>query len=291
MDEGNTMTLHQAEAYALSDKDWAVSESNDWNVPGGGAEIYETVFGPAMMGAWAPRVMALGDPQPGDSVLDVACGTGLLTRIVAKAVGPQGRVVGYDISTEMLAVARKLTPDPSHEALIDWREGDAVSLPFASETFDIVFCEFGLMFFPDRAGALNEMRRVLKPGGRLALSVWGSIDKCPGQLAVRACWERHFGAAAAGGFYAQHSLGDPELVLPLLRSAGFKKAFARRAMGAVRLSTPEQLVRSYGALGGTPPDESTRALMIREVSEALQPHVGPGGLVYPIEAILAHAKR
>jgi ubiquinone/menaquinone biosynthesis C-methylase UbiE len=129
-----------------------VSTSNDWQVPGSGAEIYETVFVPAMMREWAPRVIALANPQPGESILDVACGTGALTRMVAKSIGPNGRVVGLDLSPEMLAVARKITLDPSSAAPIKWREGDVNTIPFENETFDIVFCNFGLMFFPDRVG-------------------------------------------------------------------------------------------------------------------------------------------
>src|SRR5450756_455362 len=99
-----------------------MSESNDWQVPGSGAEIYEAVFVPAMMAEWAPRGMALANPRPGERVLDIACGTGVLTRLVAKSIGPNGRVVGLDLSPEMLAVARNIAPDPSGAAPIEWRE-------------------------------------------------------------------------------------------------------------------------------------------------------------------------
>jgi SAM-dependent methyltransferase len=85
-----------------------LSESNDWKVPGSGAEIYETVFVPAMMGEWASRGMALANPQSEERVLDVACGTGVLTRLVAKTIGPKGRVIGLDFNSEMLAEPAKL---------------------------------------------------------------------------------------------------------------------------------------------------------------------------------------
>jgi len=267
-----------------------VSETNDWQVPGSGAEIYETVFVPAMMGEWAPRVIALANPQPGESVLDVACGTGALTRVVAKSIGPNGRVVGLDLYSDMLALARKITFDPSSTAPIEWREGDVSALPFENETFDIVFCNFGLMFFPDRVAALKEIRRLLRPHGRLALAVWGSITKCPGQMAMKESWRRHF-TEDAGLFDAQHSLGNPETVLSLIHDAGFRDASAQTAMGAVRLPSPGHLARSYGAMAGIQADEKTRTEVIDEVRAALQSYVGAKGLEYPIEAILASARK
>jgi SAM-dependent methyltransferase len=267
-----------------------MSISNDWQVPGSGPEIYETVFVPAMMGEWAPRVMAFTNPQPGERVLDVACGTGALTRVVAQSIGPNGRVVGLDLSPDMLAEARKTTLDPSSAAPIEWREGDVNAIPFENETFDIVFCNFGLMFFPDRVAALKEMRRVLKPDGRLALAVWGSIAKCPGQRAMKQSWERHF-TDEAGLFDAQHSLGNPEIVLSLIQDAGFRDVSAQRAIGAVHLPSSGHLARSYGAMAGIQADEKTRTEVINEVSAALQSYVRAEGLEYPIEAILASARK
>ena len=267
-----------------------MTQTNDWQVPGSGPEIYETVFVPSMMGEWAPRVMALANPQPSEHVLDLACGTGALTRVVANSVGPNGRVIGLDLSPDMLAEARKIRLDPSSTAPIEWREGDVSAIAFENETFDVVFCNFGLMFFPDRVAALKEMRRVLRPDGRLALAVWGSIAKCPGQMAMKDSWRRHF-TEDAGLFDAQHSLGNPETVLSLIHDAGFRDASAQATMGAVRLPSPGHLARSYGAMAGIQADEKTRTEVIDEVSAALQSYIGAEGLEYPIEAILASARK
>lgn len=185
-----------------------MNESTDWQVPSSGAELYETVFVPAMMAEWAPRGIALANPQPGERVLDIACGTGVLTRLVAKSIGPNGRVVGLDLSSEMLGVARNIPLNSSSTAPIEWLEGDAGALPFENETFDVIFCAFGLMSFPDRVAALKEMHRVLMPDGRLGILVWGSLSKCPGQTAIRDSWERHFGADNVGPVCRMHSLGD-----------------------------------------------------------------------------------
>jgi SAM-dependent methyltransferase len=267
-----------------------LTESNDWDVPGSGAEIYETVFVPAMTGGWSTTAVALANPQAGERILDVACGTGVLTRLVAGIVGPKGRAIGLDHNSEMLAVARKNALEP-RSAPIEWREGDAGAMPFQDESFDAVFCAFGLMFLADRIAALKEMRRVLKPGGRLTLIVWGSIDKSPGQVAMQQSWKRHFSEDHASLFDQQHSLGDPGAVLALINAAGFRRTEAHPAMGVVRLPSPEHLARGYGATAGVQADEPTRMAVIDEVSAALKSYVGPNGLAYPIEAILASARK
>lgn len=263
---------------------------NDWQIPGNWVEIYERVFVPAMMG-WAAQVIALAQPQPEDHVLDVACGTGALTRNVANLVGQRGRIVGLDISPEMLTIARTMPLDNSQSAPVEWYEGDAHALPFDDETFDIVFSAFGFMFFSDRIAVLKEMGRVLKPAGRLALSVWGPINKSPGQVALKESWERHFGLEAGTGFSRMHVLSDPELVRTLLDEAGFSHVLVEPTMGVVRHRSPESMVRSVGAMFGTQADEQTRTKLIQEVSEALSSFVGSEGLVYPIEAILASARK
>lgn len=268
-----------------------MSESNEWQVHGSGPEIYARVFGPAMMGQWPSQVIALANPRPGEHVLDVACGTGLLTRPAAVTVGPQGRVIGLDVNPEMLDVARSTTSAPASAAPIEWREGNANDLPFAQEIFDSVFCTFGLMYFPDRVAAVKEMHRVLKPMGSMALTVWGAMSQCPGQTALARSWERHFGADSASLFYTQHSLSDPEAVRALVHEAGFRNVSVSTTMGVVRLPSPEHLVRSYGALTDIQTDESTRQLVIEEVNAALQAYVDPEGLAYPIEAILASAQK
>jgi SAM-dependent methyltransferase len=265
-----------------------MNTSNEWQVPGSWVEIYENIFGPAMMGEWVPRVVALTNLRPGEHVLDVACGTGALTRHAAKIVGRQGRVVGLDLSPEMLAVAR--TVDGSDD-VIEWREGDVSAMPFEDGTFDIVYCAFGLMFFSNRMVALKEMRRVLKPEGLIALAVWGAMRHCPGQMALKETWERHFGPDGAAGFSRMHCLDDLDVIRSLLNDAGFSAVLVQPTRGTVRWPSPAHLVSSYGALAGMVADERTRSQVIDEVSAALQPYIGAEGLVYPIEAILANAKK
>lgn len=268
-----------------------MGEPSDWGVTGSTAEIYQSVFVPAMIAEWVPRVMALTNPQSGQHVLDVACGTGLLARTVAKSVGPNGRVAGLDLSPDMLAVARAQALDPSGPVMIDWREGDVSALPFESDTFHIVFCTFDLMFFPDQVAALQEIRRVLKPDGYLALSVWGSISNCPGQLAMKSIWEHYLGPDFGARISRQHALADPETVRSLIQEAGFRDISVGLAAGAVLLASTEQYARCYGAMAGIIVGEETRNGIIQDLAKALEPYVGPEGLAYLIEAVLARARK
>lgn len=268
-----------------------MAEFYDWRIPGTWVEIYDAIFVPAMIAAWSPRLAELVGLRPGERVLDVACGTGDWARCAAARVGPRGRVVGLDISPEMLAVARRKDGAGPDAAPIAWREGSADALPLPDAAFDVVCCQLGLMFFPDRSAALAEMRRVLAPGGRLGLMVWGRMAQCPGQMAVAAAWARHLGDEAASGFHRQHVLGDPVEVHGLLAAADYREIEVQYALGDMRFPTAAHLVRGYAALSDLHVAPATAAALIHDVTEALARYAGPEGLVYPIEAVLATARK
>src|SRR5262249_54504818 len=135
------------------------------------ATAYETLFVPALFQQWAPMIADAAKIKIGDRVLDIACGTGVLAREAAARTGQSGHVAGLDPHAGMLAVARGLSPE------IAWREGTAEALPFPDCTFDVVVCQFGLMFFSDRDKAIHEMLRVMVPGGRCAVAVWDAVEK------------------------------------------------------------------------------------------------------------------
>jgi len=137
------------------------------------AASYEHTFVPAIFAQWASPLLDAADVQPGQRVLDVACGTGILARTAADRVGPSGTVVGVDINAGMLTVARRVRPD------LDYRRADAVSLPFPNDTFDAVLCQSALMFFPDATRALSEMGRVCRPSGVVGVQVYSSLDAQP----------------------------------------------------------------------------------------------------------------
>ena len=131
-----------------------MNQPGQWQVAGSAPEVYERELVPAVFGEWAPIVVGLARPRPGERVVDVACGTGIVARIAAARVGPTGVVVGVDLNPGMLSVARSIILSDSRSAApVQWQEASADKLPFPVESFDIVYCQLGLQFFADRAGA------------------------------------------------------------------------------------------------------------------------------------------
>jgi ubiquinone/menaquinone biosynthesis C-methylase UbiE len=122
-------------------------------------------------------LLALASPAAGERVLDIACGTGLVSFAAARAVGPSGHVLGVDLSERMIDAAEHR---PTHPGLSNcsFSRMDAERLALPDASFDVVLCSLGLMYVPDPEQALREMRRVLRPGGRLALAVWGERANC-----------------------------------------------------------------------------------------------------------------
>ena len=145
-------------------------------------ELYQRYSG-RMLDVWNRALIKAAGLLPGEKVLDVACGTGAATRLAVNVVGSSGKVVGLDLNAGMLTKAREFSLSESGVP-IEWREGDAATLPFDDSTFDLILCCQGLQYFPDRNAALREMRRVLVAGGRLVLCVWGLMQDNPFKFAV-----------------------------------------------------------------------------------------------------------
>ena len=274
-----------------------MSEQGQWQVADNAAEVYERELIPAVFAAWAPLVVDLAAPQPGERVLDVACGTRVVARLAAQRVGGTGQVVGLDLNPGMLAVAATVaSPASSTCAPITWREASAMALPLGDATFDIVYCQLGLQFFPDRPAALREMGRVLAPGGRVALMVWRALHYSPGFGALEAALERHVSADAAAIMRAPFALSEAEELRYLVATAGFRDVGIRSVAGTVCFPSATQLVHSYVA--GSPlaghvanATEEARTALLWDVSGALQSSVGESGLTFPIEAHLASARK
>jgi|RhiMetdeSRZDD1v2_1073273.scaffolds.fasta_scaffold59471_2 ubiquinone/menaquinone biosynthesis C-methylase UbiE len=256
---------------------------------GSPAEIYERHMVPAMLASWVPALLDLVALKPGERVLDIACGTGVVARQAVPQVGAGGRVAGLDLNRDMLALAR------SREPAVEWREGDAMALPFATNAFDVVVCQQGLQFFPDSGRALREAHRVLVPGGRFAVAVWCALESNPGQLALTRGLERHVGTQAAGLMSAVFRLGDAHTLQTMLEIAGFHQVRVHREKRVARFPSPELFVRwvvlgsVLGRTGVQVRDESLAAI-IREVDAALQSYVHADGLAFPMEAHLAIAR-
>ncbi len=266
-------------------EDTVCAQSN-WEITGTSEEVYHSCFVPTIIRPWTSRTLTLAKPQPGERILDVACGSGDVTRRAAELVGPTGHVVGLDINPAMLAVARR-QDGGNRAAAIEWREGSADALPLESRSIDVVVCQFGMMFFTDRLAALKEMRRVLTDGGRIVLVTWGPLDKCLGNAAMARAWGKHFGREQAAKFQVPHSLDDPKEIRRLMRDAGFGKVRARIEAGWAHFASVQALACSYGALSGLETDTLTRDAIIADVTQSLKAYCHTDELRYPVEVVLA----
>ncbi|NIP81029.1 MAG: methyltransferase domain-containing protein [Gemmatimonadetes bacterium] len=239
------------------------------------AEVYEEFFVPALFGEWPARVAEAAGVAPGQRVLDVACGTGVLARHAAERVGPEGEVVGVDPNEGMLAVAERLAPE------LEWRRGVAESLPFGDGVFDAVVSQFGLMFFDDPAASLGEMVRVLRPGGRLAVAVWAGLEDTPGYRSMVALLREEIGDEPADALTAPYSLGDVGRLRSLLSSAGLDGARIETVEGEARFESVSAWVHTdvYGWTLAGMLDDAQYARLREAAERRLAEYVGSDGRV------------
>ncbi len=270
-----------------------MSQPEQWHLDENPDESYERYLVPAMFAPWAVDFVELAAPQPGERVLDVACATGVVARLMAPHVGATGKVVGLDLSVGRLEVARSIPLAQGVE--VEWREGNAMSLPFANAVFDLVCCHQGLQFFPDRLAAVRGMSRVLAPGGRLLLSVWRSIEHHPDAVAMAEALQRHVSAEAAAFRNESFSLGDAEAIEAHLREAGFRDIVTRPAVKKLRFPSAEAFTMRYISAVGplarmvSEVEEDARAALLKDRSAALQPYMDADGLAIPTRSHLITA--
>jgi ubiquinone/menaquinone biosynthesis C-methylase UbiE len=271
-----------------------MKEASGYQISGAGAQMYER-YATQYMGQWAPELIDIAALQPGERVLDLACGTGLLARLAAAQVGQSGRVTGLDINAGMLAVAREIGHGCS--VSIDWIEGSAVAMTFPDASFEVIVCQQGLQFFPDREAALREMLRVLGPDGRVALSVWKSPS--PYSRAVGDALEQVAGAEAANRYRAGRQAAmapSADTLSSMLVAAGFRAVDVRPRTRIIRHPTIETFVLNHltghpigatlAALG-----EEGRAQFARLVKAGLSQFAEGDGVAYPDEVNVATARR
>lgn len=191
-----------------------MSTHEHWQMDASAPELYERYLVPAITSVWANDLLDRIGLSHGDSVLDIACGTGVVARLAAQR-GHAGQLVGIDLNAAMLAVAR------AKSSAVEWVEGSALDLPFNANSFDVVLCQLGLQFFPDRLLALTEMVRVLKPNGRAGFNVYSAIERTPAAHAFVQALDKFLGAEASRTKRSEHlSYGEQE-VGAWAKQAGF----------------------------------------------------------------------
>jgi ubiquinone/menaquinone biosynthesis C-methylase UbiE len=238
------------------------------------AEWYEREWVPAMLKEWAVRLVQLAEVNEGDRVLDVGCGTGVVARTCAELVGSAGRVVGLDLSEEMLTVARRLAPG------IEWQRGDAGALPFPDESFNRVVSQLALMFFPDRNESVREMWRVLKPGGRLAIAVAGRLEDAPAYVALIDLVGKYVGGEGARSIESRFVLGDTADLDQIMTSAQLDDFTIKTYRSYERFPSPasfaEAEIRASKTLTGLFNERSLTALLNEAERSSRFPVTGDG---------------
>lgn len=243
---------------------------------------------PALFAEWAGRVSDAAQLAPGQKVLDVACGTGVLACEAARRIEPGGAVGGLDRNDGMLAVARRKA------TCIDWHLGRAEALPFANGSFDAVVSQFGLMFFEDRGAALKEMWRTLRPGGMLAAAVWDTLEHTQGYDTMAALLKRLFGDRIANELRAPFVLGDVEALRSLFAQAGIMGVDISTHVGAARFSSIESWVQTdvKGWTLADLIDDAQYRLLLRKAETALQPYtLSDGAVAFDAPAHIATARK
>jgi ubiquinone/menaquinone biosynthesis C-methylase UbiE len=204
------------------------------------AENYQRYFVPSIGGPVAEDLIGVAGLRPGQRVLDVACGTGVVTRFAAERVGAAGAVAGLDVNPGMLAVARSLTPPGMS---IDWYQASAEAMPLGDEAFDVVVCQMGLQFVPNKLAALREMRRVLNRDGRAIVTVPGPK---PPIFAIMTDASARYLSPEFASFgelvFSMHDLGE---LAGLMRSAGFREIDVQAKPKTLRLPAPADFLWQY----------------------------------------------
>lgn len=260
------------------------------NYGGNAPENYRKFFVPSIGGPIAVDLIARANLQPGEQVLDVACGTGVVAGLAARAVGADGRVTGLDLNPGMLAVARE-----SQDAeRIDWVESDAETMPFSDQTFEVVLCQMGLQFIQNKLSALREMRRVLAPGGRIVVNVPGPKPQI--FTAMNDGVRRHFGKEAGMFLDLVFSLHDPDDLTDLFSGAGFTDVDAQARAKSLLVPPPAEFLWQY--IHSTPlaqaaenADQHIRDKLQTEVCAKLSDLIEGGRTRFEVPITTIHARR
>lgn len=257
------------------------------NYAGEPPKNYERYFVPTIGTAWAAALLEVAGLSSGERVLDVACGTGVVTRRASELVGPEGKVAGLDVNPGMLEVARSASPTS-----IEWHESSAESIPCADASFDVVTCSLGLQFVPDRPAAMREIQRVLTAGGRVAIATVGPTPPVFEILAQGLA--RHVKLEVAGFVRHVFSLHEHQELRDLAEGAGLRSVSVQSKPLRVMLPPPSEFLWQYvhstplaGPVGEIGDDE--RAALERDVTTAWHTFLDGDSLRFEGNAVLTTA--
>jgi ubiquinone/menaquinone biosynthesis C-methylase UbiE len=270
-----------------------ITEVESWQIAGDSPAAYEEYLVPGFFKPWAETLVQLSSPSPGSTILDVACGTGIVARTAAAKTGSDARVIGLDINPQMLNKATEMAEKEGLE--INWQQGDAGDLPFEENRFDHLFCQQAMQFFPEPQQVLKEMQRVLKPGGALALNILRSIQHNPAYKILADELEEHAGETAGTMMRSPFPDWNQKTIRNMAAEAGFGDILIHLEIISMRYPSPEEFLRREAAsspLAGEIEsiDSETRMELINDLNDSLNDYVDDHGVIFPMETtmVIAH---
>lgn len=276
----------------MSDNVEASQKPGGWQLEGRGPEAYEAYLVPKFFRPWAKRLLSIVGAHEGERVLDVGCGTGIVARTAAPHVGDQGRVVGVDLNRAMLETARR---EGSHlSPAVEWRQEDATELSFEDDSFDVALSQQVLQFVPDPVELLAQIRRVLRPGGRVGLNVLRPIRHNPSYGLLAEVLERYAGEEAGAMIRSPFPQWSGARLRDLVLEAGFDRVSLHLDIRAVRYPSAEGYLYQEAAsspladsIAGM--EETIRTKMVGHLEEVLEDYTDQDGVVFPMETHLVVA--
>ena len=254
---------------------------------------YDEIIGPVLFAGYAADIASRAAVLKPDNVLEIASGTGIVSRRLRDALAPGATLLVSDLSPPMLATAEaKFTPGEK----VEFRQADAMALPFEAEAFDQIVCQFGAMYFPDKVAAFTEARRVLRPGGSFLLNVWSTHARNPGAELSQATVEAIYPDDPPGFFRVPYAYSDPAQVSADLAAAGFTEISHDTV--AIEAEVADWDLLGRGFVLGSPLIDEVRArgtvaeeVVIERFITALRARFGPGPGRIPLEAIVFSARK
>jgi ubiquinone/menaquinone biosynthesis C-methylase UbiE len=255
---------------------------SDKNVFGGSIpENYDRSLGPSFFEPFAKDMAARLDPKRHRNVLEIACGTGIVTRRIRDRLSPEARLVATDLNPAMLALAQTKSVEN-----VTWQEADASTLPFADGSFDAVVCQFGVMFFPDKEAAMLETHRVLNSGGAFLFSVWDSFEVNPAARVTHETIASFFDRDPPSFYQTPFGFHDAELIRHLLRKAGFEGIEISVVPLPCRSASAAEF--ATGLVRGNPVATAIeeRGVRVERVERAVEKEIGERFGVAPVETTM-----
>jgi ubiquinone/menaquinone biosynthesis C-methylase UbiE len=270
-----------------------MAQQSGWQLSGKSPESWERFLVNAAMESWARDLIHRAGLRPGDRVLDVACGSGIVARFANEQIRWTGKVTGVDLNPGMLAVARQVTAYSNPP--IDFVEGNAVELPFKDNSFDRVLCQFSAQFFPDRVAAFRQMYRVTAPGGRCIVTTPRGIQHNVVYKPFLAALEKHISKEASEIFGSVFNVSDASMLRTPFQQAGWKEVRLEIRNDTIRYPSVKDFVRWEMEIMPTPhlwqKFGEVGEAVAADVERALADHIDDNGILLPFQGWVVEGRK